>query len=503
MIKRFLICAMPITGHVNPGLPIARALVERGHEVWWYTGRRFRGAIEATGARYVPMRSAYDFDDRDLRAAFPELAGRRGWARRNVGLRRIFLDPIPGQVADLRRILSEFHADVLLAENMFVGAGIAHELGGPPWATFGISVLGIDSRDTAPFNTLLPPDSSRLGRLRNRLLNVFARRVILRDANQHFDRLRASLGLPAVRGGLYDVISPYLYMQASTPAFEYPRSDLPPQVHFIGPLLFEPAKQFTPPGWWGDLQSGRPVVLVNQGTIATDPNDLIVPTLRALAEENVLVVATTGGKPVESIKLEPPRDEELRELIVQARMMAMPAVMGGLGIPPSGLLPAGAPTPPRARLDALPPNARVEPFIPFAQLMPHVDVMVTNGGNGGVQFALAHGVPLVVAGATEEKPEIAARVAWSGAGIDLKTGKPTPEQIRAAVRDVLLLQGYRRHAERIRDDYRRHDAPSEAVELLERLAATGRPVLRAAPVAAHSPQPAASGRGRTRTSADI
>jgi UDP:flavonoid glycosyltransferase YjiC (YdhE family) len=30
--------------------------------------------------------------------------------------------------------------------------------------------------------------------------------------------------------------------------------------------------------------------------------------------------------------------------------------------------------------------------------------MVTNGGYGGVQAALANGVPLVVAGATEEKP---------------------------------------------------------------------------------------------------
>src|SRR4030095_4366556 len=86
---------------------------------------------------------------------------------------------------------------------------------------------------------------------------------------------------------------------------------------------------------------------------------------------------------------------------------------------------------------SLPANARVEPFIPFGALLPHVDLMITKGGYGGVQFALAHGVPLIVAGATEEKPEIAARVAWSGAGINLKTKTPSPEQIRAAVRAVL------------------------------------------------------------------
>jgi UDP:flavonoid glycosyltransferase YjiC (YdhE family) len=170
-------------------------------------------------------------------------------------------------------------------------------------------------------------------------------------------------------------------------------------------------------------------VLVNQGTIATDASDLIIPTLQALATEDVLVVATTGGAPV------------------------------------------AAPGP-------LPPNARVAPFIPFGALLPHVDVMVTNGGYGGVQFALAHGVPLVVAGTTEEKPEIAARVAWSGAGINLKTGTPTPEQIRAAVHDALVTPHYRQNAERIQADYARHNAPEEAAALLEQLAATGQPVLR-------------------------
>lgn len=39
-MSRFLICTLPMPGHVNPGLPIARALTNRGHEVVWYTGQR-------------------------------------------------------------------------------------------------------------------------------------------------------------------------------------------------------------------------------------------------------------------------------------------------------------------------------------------------------------------------------------------------------------------------------------------------------------------------------
>jgi UDP:flavonoid glycosyltransferase YjiC (YdhE family) len=96
--------------------------------------------------------------------------------------------------------------------------------------------------------------------------------------------------------------------------------------------------------------------------------------------------------------------------------------------------------------------------------------MVTNGGYGGVQMALAHGVPLVVAGATEDKMEVAARVQWSGAGINLKKRRPSPVDIRCAVNEVLADPAYRENARRIQADFARYDAPQRAAELLEALA---------------------------------
>jgi UDP:flavonoid glycosyltransferase YjiC (YdhE family) len=101
----------------------------------------------------------------------------------------------------------------------------------------------------------------------------------------------------------------------------------------------------------------------------------------------------------------------------------------------------GGPDPEPLR-PGLPANVRLERFIPHDRLLPHVDVMVTNGGYGGVQQALAHGVPLVVAGDSEDKPEVAARVRWSGAGIDLRTGRPSPSQVAEAVRRVVADPGF-------------------------------------------------------------
>jgi UDP:flavonoid glycosyltransferase YjiC (YdhE family) len=122
---------------------------------------------------------------------------------------------------------------------------------------------------------------------------------------------------------------------------------------------------------------------------------------------------------------------------------------------------------------ALPPNARAATFLPFDRLLPKVSVMVTNGGYGAVNYALSLGVPLVVAGDSEEKPEIAARVAWAGAGINLGTGRPSAPQIRDAVRAILTKPQYRQRAQALRTAFARHNAPDEVVELVEDLAARG------------------------------
>jgi UDP:flavonoid glycosyltransferase YjiC (YdhE family) len=106
-----------------------------------------------------------------------------------------------------------------------------------------------------------------------------------------------------------------------------------------------------------------------------------------------------------------------------------------------------------------------------------VDVYVTNGGFGGLQYALSNGIPVVAAGKTEDKPEMGNRVAFNGSGLNLKTNRPAPEKVAEAVRTVLANPDYRKRAEAIQADLARHDAPEEAADLLDRLAETGRPVL--------------------------
>ncbi len=429
MRHKFLIATMPIPGHVAPFVSVARELLRRGHEVVWYSSAFFKDKIEASGARFVPIREGIDFGDSQYDCHFPERAKFHGLKQVVFDFEKLFVGSIPGMAQDLRAILRDYPADALLGDPAVAAARILSDTEGYPAAILNVTVLSFQSRDLAAFGLGLPFNNSPLGRLRNKLTYLLVDHVVFRPVNRAYRALAKQHGWP-VRP-FRPAVSNYLHLQPLVPDFEYPISDLPAQLHFIGALLPDAPTRFESPAWWDRvIQSGRPVVLVTQGTIATNADELIRPTLEALAGDDVWVIATTNGK----------RADEL------------------------GF--------------AVPDNAFVEPFIPFVKIMPHVAVYVTNGGYGGISIALAHGVPVISAGVTEDKSEVGNRVAHSGVGINLKTNRPTVEQVRAAVRDMMSQPRYAARAQVIKAELAQHNAAGEGAALLERLAQTRKPVLR-------------------------
>ncbi len=117
----------------------------------------------------------------------------------------------------------------------------------------------------------------------------------------------------------------------------------------------------------------------------------------------------------------------------------------------------------------VPSNVRVAGFLPYADLLPRVDLVVTNGGWGGTLAALAHGIPLVIAGGDLDKPEIAARVAWAGAAVNLKTGTPSAAKVAAGVDRVRADASFRDAATRVGAQLRSLGGAEHAAELLEEL----------------------------------
>ncbi|GAA1522833.1 MGT family glycosyltransferase [Agromyces terreus] len=410
-----LMTATPVHGHVTPLLAVAASLVAAGDRVRFLTGARYRDAVLATGAEYLPLPPAADYDDRDVDAAFPGRRGLRGPAGIRYDMIEIFLKPVPAQLAAVRAALAAEPTDAILAESMFAAAALLGEIPRdqrPLLVNLGIIPLGIKHPDVAPFGLGVRPRPGGLGRLRNRLLTLSAERGVFAPVQRFADELcRTEVGRPLERFFLDWPSGADLLVQFTVPEFEYPRDGLPDTVRFVGPVSRARASTVPLPDWWADLDGTRPVVHVTQGTVANADWTLIEPTVRALADDDLLVVVSTGGRPVDTL----PRD--------------------------------------------LPANVRTASFLPYDRLLPRTDLMVTNGGYGGVHYALEHGVPLIVAGRTEDKTEVSARVAWSGVGVDLRTDTPTPRQVGDAVRRVMAEPRFRQRAEQIGEAIRRSPGP--------------------------------------------
>lgn len=407
-----LICCTPVHGHVLPLLSVTRALVTAGHDVRFLTGSRYRALVEQTGAQWIPLPAEADYDDRDMDRAFPDRVGRRGVDGARWDLRNIFLEPAPAQLRAVDEQLRLRPVDAVLAESMFLGALLLlcrPASDRPPVINLGIVPLGLRSRDTAPFALGIPPLAGPLGRVRNAVMNAMTDRLVFAELQRDAERMAlAETGSPLTTAAMNYPALADAVVQFSVPGFEYPRSDLAVPVHFVGPVSVGqvgPVSVSTTasngagdlPDWWDDLD-GRRVVHVTQGTVANgDLGELVLPALAALAEEDVLVVVSTGGRAV-----------------------------------------------PRS---ALPANARIAEYLPYDRLFPRLDAFVTNGGYGGVHHALANSVPIVAAGSTEDKAEVSARVEWSGAG--LRVRRVSADSIRAAVRRVLQEPSFRENAARI------------------------------------------------------
>ncbi len=421
-MSNFLISTLPATGHVNPFLKTVANLVSHGHNVKWHTGSEVSEKVKATGADFIQMVHTNDIVEKTRMAE-----SKKGIAAINETMISLFVNPMKGQLEDYKEIIRSFPADVLIVDMCSLGAMMFNKLGGPVWASVGINPFRTSESPTYGSGKM-PPDSY-LGLLNNKIANWIGEHIILNKTTKAFYNQSdlISPGIVKKDKTVFEyLLSPYLHLQGTTPSFEFPYKNIPKQVHFVGPML--PPQQTDKnllPKWWDELKNGKSVVHVTQGTVATDENELILPTIKAFANENVIVIVTTNNPD---------------------------------------------------KLKGLPSNIIVDRFIPHSLLLPYVKVMITNGGYNGVKEALANGVPLIVAGESEDKPEVASRVAYSGAGINLKTGNPEPNQLKQAVLEILNNPSYKEKAKMIKKEFIEYDSSNLALSLLEKLANTKKPV---------------------------
>jgi MGT family glycosyltransferase len=428
-MSRILISAVPASGHINPLLAIAQALREEGNLVTFSSAQDYAPQIERAGFPLYPM--AYENGAvKKIHDAFRRPAR---WISQvsPAPPQSAFFKDLDALTASLIATIERFQPDVLVNDmNQYAGP-IAADYCGLPYAGYSAIANPILSRDCPPFGmglTWAPP-----GHWRRWLWKPLRWPVngVLWRYDRLVNRVRQRFGLLKVQGALL-THSPWLTLIPTTQVYEYPRSDLPPMVMYVGPVTTTTRGEIHDdfPWEWFD-QDPRPTLYVSMGTIVhgTEVFRYVV------------------------------------ELAKQANWRAVVAV--------------GHNTDPR-QFDPLPANILMRQFVPQLDILSRVDAVISHGGNNTVTETLLHGLPLVVIPISADQPDSAGHVAASGAGIRLSPWRLTPAKLGKAIKEVLQNPHYRQAAQRVQASYQACAGPQTSARLIELLAHTRQAVVRPA-----------------------
>jgi MGT family glycosyltransferase len=234
---------------------------------------------------------------------------------------------------------------------------------------------------------------------------------------------RAALGLDPLAHLLDQFLAAELELLGTSRAFDFPCSDLPDRVRYVGPQIGDPhwARKWVSP--W-PATDRRPLVAVGFSTTFQNHARVLQNVIDALAPLPARVLITLGG----SIKADALRPSENGVLVESA---------------------------------------------PHSQVMQEAAVVVTHGGHGTVMRALLSRMPMLVIPHGRDQNDNAVRITERGAGLSLMPDA-TIEAIRAACERLLRDSSFRSSAKRLGDLVAAEAENSPVVQELETVASAVR-----------------------------
>ncbi|MFL5757041.1 MAG: glycosyltransferase [Chloroflexota bacterium] len=125
-------------------------------------------------------------------------------------------------------------------------------------------------------------------------------------------------------------------------------------------------------------------------------------------------------------------------------------------------------------------NMTGEAFLPQPAILPKVDLVITHGGNNTVTESFHNGKPMLVLPLFWDQVDNAQRIAETGFGVRLPAYDFDDDALMAAIDRLLADTVLRTRLEGISRRLKASPGTVRAADLIERVAVSGRPVVRAA-----------------------
>lgn len=415
------------SGHIRPLRALAQNLRQIGYPVTFITGHTFQKSIEAIeGVEFVGLKGEADFLDA---SKVPQ-----GASPVSIVLNAMGPQALDGQYTALQETINRMtllHKKIIVIAELYFFGTMPLLLGSPatvrvPCICLSSTPLCILSKNVAPWRLGLPPQSTEVNiELNTDVIKVMA--SFQEELERKLEPYQCTVPFPSRHPIDWHSRIQDVFYQLTPPSMEWPRTDLPKNVSFIGCLQGGNDKHPLPE-WFQTFvvenEVDLPLVAVTAGTFRVNIHELLIPTIEACRALPVRLVILSGPSSI-----------------------------------PSDYI--------------LPENARHAEWIAYDQLLPYVSIVVSNGGYNGICQSLSAGVPMVLAGTDGDKIEGGSRAEMTGAAIYLRTHYPSVEQIQEALERILREKGFKEAAMRMKEDFSKMDAVGSVLkgidELMEKL----------------------------------
>lgn len=253
---RFLFATNPGEGHLNPMLPLARALQDAGHDVAFAVAPSFCATVQAKGFQSLP--AGLDWLEAEADRVFPEMRELSMNEQGSWFIRDIFADIAAHKmVPDLLAIGREWRPDVLVRNDYEFGSCVAAECLGVPQATISVSFFWSPS-------------------------------ILQRQIGDQLAYLRSAYHLPPYPA--LAMLYPYLYLTYAPPRWQ---AQAPPVMHavqFALPTMPDPAH--LPP--WVKTLSDQPTIYASMGTVNNRTAAAFPMLIEAFGNKPVNLILTIG-----------------------------------------------------------------------------------------------------------------------------------------------------------------------------------------------------------------
>lgn len=429
-MAHFAIICREDAGHLLSIGPIGTELIARGHRVTIIGREKAAGIAEKLG---LPLHKVSYDDVRRRVSHFEWAAFRLFQAEWRISLRDGFRWRAEAILQKMPQVFKDLAIDGVVVDQTLSSAGTAAERAGIPFVTICSALLWNEEIGVPPqYTSWLYSEDPRA--LRRNRLGYAAWHWFHRSELKTINSYRRNWGLrPFAR--MDDAFSPLAQISQLCPEFDFPRRELPPQLHYIGSLAAQRRVTAEPPFPWERLD-GRPLIFASLGTV---PDPVNLPVFRKILAAcnglNAQVVLALG-------KWED-KEESLRE-----------------------------------KLGPIPENVLVVDFAPQLALLEKTSLLITHAGVNTVLEALCRGVPMIALPRSADQPGMGSRVAYAGVGLRASFHHCTFQELRGLIDQVLSDDAYRQRAKTMGQALLAAGGAQRAAELAEQAILGRRPVVR-------------------------